>query len=101
MSCSLGQPPAHSGLPSGLEALRAGSGPGGQSVVRGLVVVPTDSSNMPESALSGPGDPKSTLRRLKFVVVILILSNIALGVYGFCFLRALDRKYSSLISLAV
>ena len=39
----------------------------------------------------------STLRQLRLLVVLLILSNIAIGVLGFSFLRAVDQKYSSLI----
>ena len=43
----------------------------------------------------------STLRQLKILVAILIVSNIALGAFGFYFLRATDRKYSELIGRAV
>jgi hypothetical protein len=42
-----------------------------------------------------------TLRRLKILVILLILSNIALGVFGFCFLRAIDRNYTNLIGRSV
>ena len=45
--------------------------------------------------------PASTLRQLKLLVAILIFSNIALGCFGFYFLRATDRKYSELIIQAV
>jgi len=41
------------------------------------------------------------LRQLKIIVVVLILSNLALGMLGFYYLRAVDRKYSELISRAV
>jgi hypothetical protein len=44
---------------------------------------------------------RSPVRQLKMLVVILILSNVALGSFGFYFLRALDRKYSSLITQTV
>src|SRR5689334_2970976 len=44
---------------------------------------------------------RSTLRQLKLLVAILFISNVALGGFGFYFLRATDRKYSSLISQAV
>jgi hypothetical protein len=43
----------------------------------------------------------SILRRLKALVVVLIVSNMALGVFGFYCLRAIDRKYSDLIGSAV
>ena len=43
----------------------------------------------------------STLRQLKVLVLALVLSNIALGGFGFYFLRAIDRKYSELIGRAV
>jgi hypothetical protein len=56
---------------------------------------------MSNRGLSAFGDQTLTLRRLKVLVVVLILSNIALGIYGFYFLRAIDRKYSDLIDRAV
>src|SRR5436309_7041891 len=40
----------------------------------------------------------STVRQLKLLVVLLLLSNIALGAFGFYSLRTVDRKYSRLIS---
>jgi hypothetical protein len=43
----------------------------------------------------------STLRQLRILVVLLILSNIALGFLGFYCLRAVDEKYSSLIDQSV
>jgi hypothetical protein len=43
----------------------------------------------------------STLRQLRVLVVLLILSNVALGIFGFYFLRAVDRKYSNLIEQSV
>jgi hypothetical protein len=43
----------------------------------------------------------STLGQLKILVAILVLSNIALGAFGFYFLRATDRKYSELIGQTV
>jgi hypothetical protein len=43
----------------------------------------------------------SLLRQLKLLVVVLILSNIALGVFGFLFLRSIDEKYSALIDQSV
>jgi len=56
---------------------------------------------MPNRVFSGPDNELSILRQLKVLVVVLILSNIALGFLGFYFLRALDRKYSRLIDQAV
>jgi hypothetical protein len=51
--------------------------------------------------MSGPDNELSILRQLKILVVVLVLSNIALGFLGFYFLRALDRKYSRLIDQTV
>jgi hypothetical protein len=50
---------------------------------------------------SEPEHEKSMLRQLKVIVVVLVLSNIALGGFAFYFLRAIDRKYSDLIEQAV
>jgi hypothetical protein len=44
---------------------------------------------------------QSTLRQLKWLVVLLILSNVALGVFGFSVLRSIDRRYSDLIVQSV
>ena len=41
------------------------------------------------------------LRQLKLLVVLLIISNIALGAFGFFFLRSIDQKYSALIDQSV
>ncbi len=43
----------------------------------------------------------STLRQLKFLVVVLIVSNLVLGFFGVHLLRDVDRKYSALIEQAV
>src|ERR1700747_2050028 len=43
----------------------------------------------------------SALRQLKLLVVLLILSNVAIGAFGFYSLRAIDRKYSTLIDQTV
>jgi hypothetical protein len=43
----------------------------------------------------------SLLRRLKLLVVVLIVSNMALGLFGFYYLRAIDHKYSELIDRTV
>ena len=51
---------------------------------------------------SGDADRQmSLLRRLKALVVVLIVSNMALGVFGFYCLRAIDHKYSELIDRTV
>jgi hypothetical protein len=44
---------------------------------------------------------QSTLRQLKWLVALLILSNIGLGVFGFYVLRSIDRRYSDLIGQSV
>jgi hypothetical protein len=44
---------------------------------------------------------QSTLRQLKWLVALLILSNVALGVFGFSVLRSIDRRYSDLIGQSV
>lgn len=41
------------------------------------------------------------MRQLKILVVVLIVSNIALGIFGFYFLRTVDRRYSTLIDQTV
>jgi hypothetical protein len=50
---------------------------------------------------SGVNDQAATLRQLKTLVVVLVLSNIALGVFCFFTLRTLDRRYSDLIGRSV
>ncbi len=49
----------------------------------------------------GPHRNQSSLLQLKWAVVLLILSNIALGVFGFWVLRSIDRRYSELIGHSV
>jgi hypothetical protein len=56
---------------------------------------------MSDRVFSEPEHDKSILRQLKIVIVLLVLSNIALGGFSFYFLRAIDRKYSDLIDRAV
>ena len=46
-------------------------------------------------------DPRSIIRQLKILVALLIISNIALGVFGFWLLRNIDRNYSALIDQSV
>ena len=43
----------------------------------------------------------SMLRQLKLLVMVLIISNVALGAYGFYLLRTIDRNYSALIDQSV
>ena len=47
--------------------------------------------------IPSPQDDRSILRQLKILVMLLLLSNVALGVFAFYFLRGIDRKYSTLI----
>ena len=44
---------------------------------------------------------QSLVRQLKLLVIVLIFSNIALGTFGFFFLRNIDRKYSALIEQSI
>jgi len=46
-------------------------------------------------------DHSSVIRQLKRLVVLLIVSNIALGAFGFFLLRDIDRNYSALIDQSV
>ena len=46
-------------------------------------------------------DQTASLRQLKLLVIILVLSNIGLGVFSFYLLREVDRKYTNLISRSV
>lgn len=46
-------------------------------------------------------DQSSTVRTLKLLVMLLVLSNIALGAFSFYLLRSMDRRYSDLIGRAV
>jgi Four helix bundle sensory module for signal transduction len=56
---------------------------------------------MPNRVFLAPDSEMPVVRQLKLLVGILVISNIALGIYGFYFLRAIDRKYSTLIEQAV
>ena len=56
---------------------------------------------MTDRALSSSPGGLSTLRQLRVLVAVLIISNIALGIFAFCFLRSIDRKYSTLINQTV
>ncbi len=52
-------------------------------------------------ASSGPSRPDSLVRQLKWLVIILVLSNIALGAFSVLALRRADRRYSELIQRTV
>ncbi len=56
--------------------------------------------------MARPGSPNlsdqnSTVRQLKLLVLILVLSNIGLGAFSFYLLRTLDRNYSDLFDRSV
>jgi hypothetical protein len=53
------------------------------------------------SATPSSHDQSSTIRQLKLLVVVLVLSNIGLGVFSFYLLRRVDRTYSDLIDQSV
>jgi len=44
---------------------------------------------------------RAVVRQLKFLVVVLIISNIALGAFCFFLLRDIDRNYSALIDQSI
>ena len=46
-------------------------------------------------------DQSSTVRTLKLLLMMLVFSNVALGVFSFYLLRSMDRRYSDLIEHAV
>jgi hypothetical protein len=48
-----------------------------------------------------PESQHAALRQLKILVVVLIVSNVGLGIFSVYLLRAVDRKYSVLISETV
>ncbi len=51
--------------------------------------------------ISSPNDQASTLRNLKVLVVLLVVSNILVGALGGYLLHAVDRRYSELIGRSV
>lgn len=56
--------------------------------------------------MARPGSPhltdqNSTVRQLKLLVLILVISNIGLGAFSFYLLRAMDRSYSELFDRSV
>ena len=50
---------------------------------------------------SGLHDQSATVRQLKLLIVVLVLSNIGLGLFSFFLLRAIDKQYSELIGKSV
>jgi hypothetical protein len=56
---------------------------------------------LPLELAAMPDNTVSLLRQLKILVVLLLLSNIGLGAFGFFFLRSIDQKYSALIDQSV
>ena len=50
---------------------------------------------------SSPNDQATTLRNLKVLVVLLVVSNILVGVLSVYLLRAVDRRYSELVGQSV
>ena len=57
-------------------------------------------TSMPQS-VSGPNAQAPTLRNLKVLVVLLVVSNLFIGALGFYLLRSVDRRYSALIGRVV
>jgi hypothetical protein len=56
---------------------------------------------MARSGVTSSNEHAATLRQLKLLVVVLVLSNIGLGIFSFYILRRMDRQYSELISRSV
>jgi hypothetical protein len=50
---------------------------------------------------SSPHEQSATVRQLKLLVIVLVLSNVGLGVLSFYLLRTLDRRYSELFDHSV
>jgi hypothetical protein len=51
--------------------------------------------------VSSPNDQAATLRNLKVLVVLLIISNLVVGALSVYLLRAVDRRYSELVERSV
>ncbi len=51
--------------------------------------------------VSSPNDQAATLRNLKVLVVLLVVSNILVGVLGVYLLRLVDQRYTDLVSHTV
>ena len=56
---------------------------------------------MSKSAYPGSPDHAATLRRMNFLVVLLVLSNIATGLFSVYLLRKVDDRYTELIGQSV
>lgn len=56
---------------------------------------------MSKSAFPGSPDHAATLRRMNFLVVLLVVSNIATGVFSVFLLRKVDARYTELIGQSV
>ena len=56
---------------------------------------------MAKSVSSSLSDQASSLRSLKRLVVLLVVSNLALGVFSVYLLRTIDQRYSALIDRSV
>jgi hypothetical protein len=56
---------------------------------------------MAKSVSSSISDQASSLRSLKRLVVLLVVSNLALGVFSVYLLRTVDRRYSELVDRSV
>ena len=50
---------------------------------------------------SSPHEQSATVRQLKLLVIVLVLSNVGLGVFSFYLLRTLDRRYTELFDHSV
>ena len=58
-------------------------------------------TRMPARLFANPESQQAALRQLKILVLILVVSNVCLGIFSVYLLRAVDRKYSVLISETV
>lgn len=56
---------------------------------------------MARSHTVGPHDQSSTLRQLKLLVLVLVISNVGLGSFCFYLIRAMDRNYSELLDHSI
>lgn len=56
---------------------------------------------MARTTTFSPHDQTSTLRNMKLLVVVLIVSNFALGAFSVYLLRSVDKRYSDLVGQAV
>jgi hypothetical protein len=56
---------------------------------------------MPKPTFPDSPDPAGARRRMSFLVLLLVISNIATGLFSFYLLRSIDRRYSDLIDRSV